>query len=82
MISFDELLKHFFNMHAYQYESKPQYMSAIFYLDDAQKASAEKFIASLEAKRGRVATKVLPASQWWDAEEYHQNYHAKNRAMW
>jgi peptide-methionine (S)-S-oxide reductase len=81
VISFEELLKAFFSMHAYQYKSKPQYMSAIFVQGDAQRTAAENFVAKLE-QRGDVATRILSAAQWYDAEEYHQCYHEKNRAMW
>ncbi|MBX7246380.1 MAG: peptide-methionine (S)-S-oxide reductase MsrA [Candidatus Sumerlaeaceae bacterium] len=54
-----------------------QYKSAIFYMNDQQKEIAEKLIKQLEAKGLKVATKVLPASQFWPAEEYHQNYYSK-----
>ncbi|OFX03871.1 MAG: peptide-methionine (S)-S-oxide reductase [Alphaproteobacteria bacterium RIFCSPHIGHO2_12_FULL_63_12] len=54
-----------------------QYRSAIFYLNADQKAEAEKIIAEIDASRrwpGKVATQVVPAGKWWDAEEYHQDY--------
>ena len=63
VISFEDLLKAFFSMHAYQYRSKPQYMSAIFVQGDAQRTAAENFVAKLE-QRGDVATRILPAAQW------------------
>ena len=81
VISFEDLLKAFFSMHAYQYKSKAQYMSAIFVQGDAQRTAAENFVAKLE-QRGDVATRILPAAQWYDAEEYHPCYHEKNRAIW
>mmetsp|Transcript_28709 Transcript_28709/g.85792 ORF Transcript_28709/g.85792 Transcript_28709/m.85792 type:complete len:114 (+) Transcript_28709:259-600(+) len=81
-ISYEELLKVFFENHPYQYESKPQYMSAIFYQSEAQKASAEAKVAELRARGFKVATKLLPATQWYDAEEYHQDFHEKNRPRW
>ena len=55
----------------------PQYRSAIFYHDAEQKRLAEASKAALE-KRFRVATDILPASQFWRAEEYHQDYYKKN----
>jgi peptide-methionine (S)-S-oxide reductase len=54
-----------------------QYRSAIFYLGDAQKAEAEKIIREIDASRkwpGKVATEIVPAGEWWDAEEFHQDY--------
>ncbi len=54
-----------------------QYRSAIFYLNDAQKAEAAKIIAEIDAARvwpGKVVTEVAPAGEWWDAEDYHQDY--------
>lgn len=58
-ISYEELLKVFFESHPYQRETKPQYMSAIFYQSEAQKASAEakaaRGVVVLDARRGRPA---------------------------
>ncbi len=58
-----------------------QYSSAIFYLDERQKALAEKSKEEL-AKSGRfskpVVTDILPAGSFYRAEEYHQDYHRKN----
>ena len=72
----------FFSLHPYQYESKPQYMSALFYLNDAQREVASAKIDALRASGATVATKLLPATKWHDAEEYHQNYHEKQRVAW
>jgi peptide-methionine (S)-S-oxide reductase len=55
----------------------PQYRSAIFYHDEAQKRLAEESKQALE-KRFRVATDILPASEFYSAEEYHQHYYKKN----
>jgi peptide-methionine (S)-S-oxide reductase len=54
-----------------------QYRSAIFPIDDAQRAEAEAAIARAnEEHGGRVVTTIEPASQWWPAEGYHQDYWA------
>ncbi|UCH09248.1 MAG: peptide-methionine (S)-S-oxide reductase, partial [Fidelibacterota bacterium] len=53
----------------------PQYRSAIFYLNDDQKAVAEKLIGLLEAKDYDVVTEVTPASAFYPAEDYHQDYY-------
>ena len=55
-----------------------QYRSEIFYLDAEQKAIATKLIGLLEEKGYRVATEVTAASTFWPAEDYHQQYYAKN----
>jgi peptide-methionine (S)-S-oxide reductase len=56
-----------------------QYRSAIFYHDDAQRAAAEASKAEIAKKLpGPIATQIVPASDFWRAEEYHQRYHEKN----
>lgn len=57
-----------------------QYLSAIFYHDENQKKLAEDSKVKLE-KSGKferpIATKILPESEFYRAEEYHQNYYKK-----
>ena len=55
-----------------------QYKSAIFYYDEQQKKIAEEVIQQLENMQYHIATKLLPVSVFWQAEEYHQDYYAKN----
>lgn len=58
-----------------------QYRSAIFTLNESQKSEAESQIAKLEAsdKYSRpIATEIVPASEFYPAEEYHQDYLTKN----
>ncbi|MGI8678900.1 MAG: peptide-methionine (S)-S-oxide reductase MsrA [Jatrophihabitans sp.] len=53
------------------------YRSAIFYVDDEQKAVALDTIADVEASRlwpGKVVTEVTPVSEFWPAEADHQDY--------
>lgn len=52
-----------------------QYRSAVFYIDDAQKTTAEKLIGILKAKGYTVATEVTKAGRFWEAEAYHQDYY-------
>jgi peptide methionine sulfoxide reductase msrA/msrB len=58
-----------------------QYRSAIFYLNGEQRRLAEESRKNLE-KSGRfkkpVVTEILPASRFYPAEEYHQDYYKKN----
>jgi len=57
-----------------------QYMTAIFYHDEAQKRTAEASKAVLEGsgKFGPIKTKILPSCAFYSAEEYHQDYYRKN----
>lgn len=56
-----------------------QYRSAIFYHDEAQRELAEASKAEMEARFDReIATQIVPASTFWPAEEYHQDYYQKN----
>ncbi len=58
-----------------------QYTTAIFYHDEAQKRAAEESKAALAAS-GRYAepivTPILPATTFYPAEAYHQDYHSRN----
>jgi peptide methionine sulfoxide reductase msrA/msrB len=81
VISYEQLTKIFFETHNPEQANGqgpdigPQYRSAIFVTDDAEKATANKLIAILEAKGYKIATVVLPAAKFWPAELYHQDYY-------
>ena len=53
-----------------------QYRSAIFPLDDAQRAEAEAAIARWNAEHEgeQAVTTIEEASEWYPAEDYHQEY--------
>ena len=55
-----------------------QYRSVIFYTDDSQKVVAEKLVKLLQAKGYKVATKIEKASEFYSAENYHQDYYEKS----
>ncbi|MBL7898224.1 MAG: bifunctional methionine sulfoxide reductase B/A protein [Crocinitomicaceae bacterium] len=55
-----------------------QYRTEIFYLNEEQKQIAEKLIGILVEKGLKVATKVTPASTFYDAEDYHEHYYSGN----
>nr|WP_255491307.1 bifunctional methionine sulfoxide reductase B/A protein [Dysgonomonas sp. ZJ279] len=79
--SYEDLVKLFFETHDFTQTNGqgpdigPQYLSCIFYSDAEQKAIAEKYIKILENKDYKVATKLKPASAFWKAEDYHQQYY-------
>ena len=52
------------------------YRTAIFAANPAEKAAAEQARANAQSALGQnIVTPVLGASQFWDAEAYHQNYY-------
>ncbi len=55
-----------------------QYRSVIFYASEDQRKIAEKYIGILTEKGYKVATILRPAPEFWKAEDYHQEYYAKN----
>lgn len=58
-----------------------QYMSVIFYENDAQKQTAEKLIKILDGKGYKVATQLKQATTFWPAEEYHEHHYDKEGGM-
>ena len=82
-VSYEELTKLFFETHDPTQVNRQgpdigaQYRSVIFYLDDEQKATAEKLAGVLKDKGVKVATTVEKASKFWPAEDYHQQYYEK-----
>jgi peptide-methionine (S)-S-oxide reductase len=86
VISYETLLKIFFATHDPTTKDKQgadigtQYRSAIFYHSTEQKISAEKYIKILLKERTfpNIVTTVIPASEFYTAEDYHQRYFEKN----
>lgn len=61
------------------------YLTAIFYHNDQQKLKAEKSKQDLEASGifpKPLITEILPAVTFYQAEEYHQGYHQKNKSFY
>ena len=86
-VSFEDLVRKFFDIHNPTTINRQgpdvgsQYRSAIFYLDEEQKAVAEQVKKELD-EAGEyddpIVTEVTAASTFWPAEEYHQDYYEKN----
>ncbi|MFA5960519.1 MAG: bifunctional methionine sulfoxide reductase B/A protein [Tatlockia sp.] len=55
-----------------------QYQSAVFYYNEAQRATAQGLIEVLQTKGYRVATHLLPVQPFFAAETYHQDYYSKH----
>ena len=87
-MTYRQLLEFFYRMHDPTTENRQgpdvgtQYRSAIFTHGDEQHKIAEEITekVSKEWYKTPLSTKVLPAGQWWDAEEYHQLYLQNNPA--
>jgi peptide-methionine (S)-S-oxide reductase len=87
VLSFRQILIHFFRMHdpttkdRQGFDFGKQYRSSIMYFDDDQKREAEAIIKDLENGkefRRPIVTEVVPAGPFYKAEEYHQKYHEKH----
>jgi peptide-methionine (S)-S-oxide reductase len=83
-INYDELLDIFFEIHDPTQLNKQgndvgtQYRSIILYLDENQKKIAKKKINELRNKGLKVVTELKKLDKFYPAENYHQNYFAKN----
>ena len=82
-ISYRDLLEVFFQIHDPSTRNRQgndvglSYRSAIFYLDEDQRAEAIRTIADVDASGlwpGKVVTDVVPAGPFWLAEPEHQDY--------
>ncbi len=82
--SYDKLLKLFMEIHdptqvgGQGPDIGDQYRSEIFYLNDDQKTIAEKDINILKAKGLKIATAIIKATEFYEAEAYHQDYYFNN----
>lgn len=82
-ISYRTLLEFFFQIHDPSTANQQgndwgtSYRSGIYYVNDAQKAEAERTIADVDASGlwpGKVVTEVAPVGDFWEAEPEHQDY--------
>jgi peptide-methionine (S)-S-oxide reductase len=89
-VSFKEILEVFFVTHDPTTLNRQgndvgtQYRSAIFYHSAEQKAAAEQVIANMSAAKiyeDPIVTEVVPASKFYVAEDYHQEYFRRNPAQ-
>ncbi len=88
-VSYDDLLKVFWENHDPTQGMRQgndigtQYRSGIYTFDDAQRAAAEASKSAFQrelaaAGYGAITTEILPAPEFYYAEDYHQQYLAKN----
>ncbi|MFX1257747.1 MAG: peptide-methionine (S)-S-oxide reductase MsrA [Promethearchaeota archaeon] len=87
-VSYYELLEIFWSIHDPTILNRQgpdigtQYRSAIFYLNSEQKEKA--LIAKTELEKAKrfkkpIITQIVPASKFWEAEKYHQQYVEKRK---
>jgi peptide-methionine (S)-S-oxide reductase len=85
--SYREILEVFFGIHdptsrdRQGNDAGPQYRSVIFYHDERQRETAEQLIRDLNAQgiwEKPIVTDVRPATEFYRAEDYHQEYFANN----
>ncbi len=88
VISYPQLVEIFWTIHNptslnFQgVDTGTQYRTAIFYHDDEQRQQAEESKATLTASGTYelpIVTEITPSSQFWRAEEYHQQYFMKQK---
>jgi peptide methionine sulfoxide reductase msrA/msrB len=86
-ISYEQILEFFFKLHDPTTLNRQgndigtSYRSAIFYHGEEQKKVAERVKAKVDrsgAWKRPVVTEIVPAKEFWVAEEYHQDYLQKN----
>jgi len=87
-VSYDQLLALFWKMHdpttlnRQGADTGTQYRSVIFYFSPAQKAAAEAAKNVLDDSRefkDPVVTEIVPASDFYPAEDYHDDYYNQNK---
>src|SRR5881296_3747419 len=86
-LNYESLLDYFFRMHdpttlnRQHNDVGTQYRSAIFYHDDEQRQIAERVkerVARSGKWDGPIVTEIVPAGEFWTAEDYHQKYLEKH----
>ncbi|MFC1746899.1 peptide-methionine (S)-S-oxide reductase MsrA [Candidatus Neomarinimicrobiota bacterium] len=81
-VNFEQLTRLFFETHDPTQLNRQgpdigtQYRSGIFYLNAEQKTVAEQLIILLKEQGYDVVTEITRASEFWPAENYHQDYYA------
>jgi peptide-methionine (S)-S-oxide reductase len=86
-ISYEKILAWFWDLHdpttlnRQGNDSGTQYRSAIFYHSDAQKTIAEASKAAAKANfKDPIVTEITKATEFYPAENYHQNYYNQNKS--
>lgn len=79
-ISFEQLLDKFWSLHDPTAEYQSRFRSIIFYLDETQRELAQESKDARQADYDEpIATEILPATKFYQAEPYNQDYLARMR---
>ncbi|KJA24841.1 hypothetical protein HYPSUDRAFT_85678 [Hypholoma sublateritium FD-334 SS-4] len=89
IVTYEQLVEFFYRTHdpttvnRQGGDTGSQYRSAIFTHSDDQETIAKRVTEEIQAKyftsKGKkIVTEIVPAGQWWDAEDYHQLYLFRN----
>ena len=82
--SYEKLVKLFLEIHDPTQEDRQgpdignQYRSGIYYVNEEQRVIANKYLNILREKGYKIATELTAATDFYDAEEYHQDYYSGN----
>lgn len=90
VVSYEVLLEIFWNTHdpttlnRQGADEGTQYRSVVFYHNEDQKKVADQYRSQLEASKvfkNRIVTEISPLTNYYPAEDYHQNYYALNQGQ-
>ncbi len=90
VVSYEVLLEIFWNTHdpttlnRQGADEGTQYRSVVFYHSEDQKKVADQYKSQLEASKvykNRIVTEISPLTNYYPAEDYHQNYYALNQGQ-
>ncbi len=90
VVSYEVLLEIFWNTHdpttlnRQGADEGTQYRSVVFYHNEDQKKVADQYKSQLEASKvykSRIVTEITPLTNYYPAEDYHQNYYALNQGQ-
>ena len=82
-VRYEQLAKRFFEIHdptqanGQGPDIGPEYLSVVFYRDEDEKRATEELIAQLVKRGYDVVTELRPASRFWEAEAFHQDYYER-----
>lgn len=88
IVSYEELLEIFWNIHnpttmnRQGWDIGTQYRSVVFYSSEEQRLTAENLKEKLDKSgkyRNPIVTEIVPFTNYYKAEEYHQKYNEKNK---
>ena len=88
IVSYEELLEIFWDIHnpttlnRQGWDVGTQYRSAVFYNNEEQRLSVFKLKEKLDISgkyKNPIVTEIIPVSEYYKAEEYHQKYNEKNK---